>query len=90
MEINMKELVEVIAKALVENPDEVVVTETENDKTITVELRVAPSVFIHFKLTGIRIRIVRSDFFDKFTVSGRSGICYYDSVKRISLISHSF
>lgn len=43
MEINMKELVEVIAKALVENPDEVVVTETENDKTITVELRVAPS-----------------------------------------------
>lgn len=43
MEINMKELVEVIAKALVENPDEVMVTETENDKTITVELRVAPS-----------------------------------------------
>ena len=43
MEINMKELVKVIAKALVENPDEVVVTETENDKTITVELRVAPS-----------------------------------------------
>lgn len=39
----MKELVEVIAKALVENPDEVVVTETENDKTITVELRVAAS-----------------------------------------------
>lgn len=39
----MKELVEVIAKALVENPDEVVVTETENDKAITVELRVAAS-----------------------------------------------
>ncbi len=39
----MKELVEVIAKALVENPDEVVVTETDKDKTITVELRVAPS-----------------------------------------------
>ncbi|MDD3415144.1 MAG: KH domain-containing protein [Lachnospiraceae bacterium] len=39
----MKELVEVIAKALVENPDEVVVTETENDKSITVELRVAAS-----------------------------------------------
>ena len=43
MEINMKELVEVIAKALVENPDEVVVTETENDKTITVEQRVSPT-----------------------------------------------
>ena len=39
----MKELVEVIAKSLVEHPDEVVVTETENDKSILVELRVAPS-----------------------------------------------
>ncbi len=29
----MKELVEVIAKSLVENPDEVVVTETEEKKT---------------------------------------------------------
>ena len=37
----MKELVEVIAKSLVENPDEVVVTQTENDKTIVIELRVA-------------------------------------------------
>lgn len=39
----MKELVEVIAKSLVEHPDEVVVTETENEKTILVELCVAPS-----------------------------------------------
>lgn len=39
----MKKLVEVIAKSLVEHPDEVVVTETENEKTILVELRVAPS-----------------------------------------------
>ncbi len=39
----MKELVEVIAKSLVDNPDEVVVTETENDKSIVVELHVAPS-----------------------------------------------
>ena len=39
----MKELVKVIAKSLVEHPDEVVVTETENEKTILVELRVAPS-----------------------------------------------
>lgn len=37
----MKELVEVIAKALVDHPEEVVVTETEKDKTIVVELRVA-------------------------------------------------
>lgn len=37
----MKEIVEVIAKALVDHPEEVVVTETENDKTIVVELKVA-------------------------------------------------
>ena len=39
----MKELVEVIAKSLVEHPDEVVVAETENEKSILVELKVAPS-----------------------------------------------
>ncbi len=39
----MKELVEVIAKALVDNPDEVVVNETVDGKNITVELHVAPS-----------------------------------------------
>ena len=32
----MKQLVEVIAKSLVENPDEVVVTETEKDDAIVV------------------------------------------------------
>ena len=37
----MKELVEVIARALVDEPDEVVVTERENDKSIVVELHVA-------------------------------------------------
>ena len=39
----MKDLVEVIAKALVDNPDEVLVTEKENGKTLTLELHVAPS-----------------------------------------------
>ena len=39
----MKELVEVIAKSLVEHPEEVVVTETEEDDSVLVELRVAPS-----------------------------------------------
>ena len=38
-----KELVEVIAKSLVDCPDEVVVTETENDRAIVLELRVAQS-----------------------------------------------
>ena len=39
----MKELVEVMAKALVENPDQVVVTEREEQDEIIVELTVAPS-----------------------------------------------
>ena len=37
----MRELVEVIAKALVDYPNEVAVTETENEKSIVIELRVA-------------------------------------------------
>ena len=39
----MKELVEVVAKALVENPDEVVVTERTEGRSIIIELHVAPS-----------------------------------------------
>ena len=39
----MKDLVEVIAKALVDNPDEVVVTEKEEGEHVTIELRVASS-----------------------------------------------
>lgn len=37
----MKELVEVIAKSLVDHPDEVVVTETNTEKNVIVELKVA-------------------------------------------------
>lgn len=37
----MKELVEVIAKALVDNPNEVVVTETESEDAVVIELKVA-------------------------------------------------
>ncbi|MCR5641651.1 MAG: KH domain-containing protein [Lachnospiraceae bacterium] len=39
----MKDLIEVIAKALVDNPNEVVVTEKETDRAIVVELKVAPT-----------------------------------------------
>ena len=39
----MKELVEVITKALVDNPDDVVVTEREDKKTTVIEVRVADS-----------------------------------------------
>ena len=38
----MKELVELIAKSLVDQPDMVVVTETADDNTINLELTVAP------------------------------------------------
>ena len=40
---HMKELVEVIATALVDNPDEVAVTESVKDDEIVLELTVAPS-----------------------------------------------
>ena len=39
----MRELVEVIAKALVDNPDEVVVIEKTEGKTIVLEVKVAES-----------------------------------------------
>lgn len=37
----MKELLETIAKSLVNYPDDVTVNETRNDRTITLELKVA-------------------------------------------------
>lgn len=39
----MKELVETIAKALVDSPDEVRVTEVESDGILEIKLSVAPS-----------------------------------------------
>ncbi len=39
----MKELIEMIAKALVDSPDEVVVTEVSGEQTTVLELRVAQS-----------------------------------------------
>ena len=39
----MKELVEVIAKALVDNPDEVVVTESMKGEDTLIELKVVPA-----------------------------------------------
>ena len=39
----MKDLVEVIAKSLVESPDKVVVTQKEDDRAIVIELKVAQS-----------------------------------------------
>ncbi len=39
----MRELVEMVAKALVDNPDEVKVSEVVGEKSILIELQVAPS-----------------------------------------------
>ncbi len=54
----MKELVEVIAKALVEHPDEVVVTETKDGADYLLELRVASSDM--GKVIGKQGRIAKS------------------------------
>lgn len=54
----MKDLVQVIAMSLVDHPDEVVVTETETDKSIVVELKVAPEDM--GKVIGKQGRIAKS------------------------------
>ncbi len=55
----MKELVEVIAKALVDSPDDVSVTEkVENDGTVVIELRVADDDM--GKVIGKKGRIAKS------------------------------
>ena len=40
---SLRDVIETIAKALVDSPDEVAVKEIEGDSTIVLELRVAPS-----------------------------------------------
>ncbi len=54
----MKELVELIAKSLVDHPDDVVVTEVEDEGTITLELTVAPDDM--GKVIGKQGRIAKS------------------------------
>ena len=54
----MKELVEVIAKSLVDFPEKVVVTETVNEKTIVLELAVDKSDM--GKVIGKQGRIARA------------------------------
>ena len=54
----MKELVEVIAKALVEHPEAVEVTETERGDDIKIELKVAESDM--GKVIGRRGRIAKA------------------------------
>lgn len=54
----MRELVELLAKSLVDNPDQVSVNVVESDKTLVLELRVAPEDM--GKVIGKQGRIARS------------------------------
>lgn len=54
----MKELVQVIAMSLVDHPEQVVVTETETDKALVVELQVAQEDM--GKVIGKQGRIAKS------------------------------
>ena len=54
----MKELVEVLAKALVDHPEEVSVTETDKDNATVIELRVASSDM--GKVSGKQGRIAKA------------------------------
>lgn len=54
----MKELVEVIAKALVDDPESVVVNEREEKKTTVLEVRVAESDM--GKVIGKQVRIAKA------------------------------
>ncbi len=58
MEVAMRELVEVIAKALVDNPDEVTVTERKEGRNVILELHVAQSDM--GKVIGKQGRIAKS------------------------------
>ncbi len=54
----MKDLVQVIAMSLVDHPEEVIVTETETERSIVVELKVAPEDM--GKVIGKQGRIAKS------------------------------
>ena len=54
----MKELIKIIATSLVDHPEQVVVSETETDKSIVIELKVAPEDI--GKVIGKQGRIAKS------------------------------
>ena len=54
----MKELIKIIATSLVDHPEQVVVSETETDKSIVIELKVAPEDM--GKFIGKQGRIAKS------------------------------
>lgn len=56
--IEMKDLVEIIAKSLVDHPEQIAVTETEEDGIIKIDLTVAPEDM--GKVIGKQGRIAKS------------------------------
>jgi predicted RNA-binding protein YlqC (UPF0109 family) len=54
----VKELIKIIATSLVDHPEQVVVSETETDKSIVIELKVAPEDM--GKVIGKQGRIAKS------------------------------
>jgi predicted RNA-binding protein YlqC (UPF0109 family) len=58
MEVELKELLEYLAKSLVDHPDEVRVEETETDTTVVLELNVAKDDI--GKVIGKQGRIARA------------------------------
>ena len=67
----MKELLEVIAKRLVEHPEQVVVTETNNERALVLELKVAPEDM--GKVIGKQGRIAKAIRTVMRAASGRDG-----------------
>ena len=75
----MKGLLEVIAKSLVDNPDEVVVTEKETEKGLVLELKVAPSDM--GKVIGRQGKIAKALRTIVKSASARSGKKYNIEIK---------
>ena len=67
----MKELLEVIAKRLVEHPEQVVVTETNNERALVLELKVAPEDM--GKVIGKQGRIAKAIRTVMRAASGKDG-----------------
>ena len=83
----MKELVEVIAKSLVEHPDEVVVTENEKDDAVIIELKVGPSDM--GKVIGRQGRIakaIRTVVKAASSKSRQKSNCRHSAIKRIGAV----
>ena len=75
----MKDLVEVIAKSLVDHPEEVVVTQTEESNAILVELKVAPSDM--GKVIGRQGRVIKS-----IRVLARAAACGNGNAVEVDLV----